>query len=86
MLVSQRSLRHTLAQLLDARMADMQDLRDDYHVRESDYEVLELTMDREERELSNLETRFFNLLAAGTRARARRRRRRRAVRATRHLG
>ncbi|PHH90301.1 hypothetical protein CDD83_4039 [Cordyceps sp. RAO-2017] len=65
LLVSQRGLPPISAQVLDSRMAAMQDLRDDYHRRESDYEALELKMDEEEKELHALETRFFTLLAAG---------------------
>ncbi|POR35736.1 Uncharacterized protein TPAR_04056 [Tolypocladium paradoxum] len=65
MLVSQRGILQTSVHLLDSRAADMQDLRDDYHSRESDYEALELMVDDEEKQLSGLETRFFSLLAAG---------------------
>ena len=65
MLVSQRGILQTSVHLLDRRAADMQDLRDDYHSQESDYETLELMVDDEEKQLSGLETRFFSLLAAG---------------------
>lgn len=65
MLVNQWRLPPASAQILDSRMATMQDLRDEYHCRESDYEALELMVDDEERKLNGLETRFFSLLAAG---------------------
>ncbi|KND92091.1 hypothetical protein TOPH_03428 [Tolypocladium ophioglossoides CBS 100239] len=65
MLVSQRGILQTSFHLLDSRAADMQDLRNDYHSRESDYEALELMVDDEEKQLNGLETRFFSLLAAG---------------------
>ncbi|KYK57047.1 hypothetical protein DCS_04054 [Drechmeria coniospora] len=52
-------------QELNSHVADMQDLRDEYHSQEEEYETLELLMDVEERELSALETTFFSLLAAG---------------------
>ncbi|PNY29518.1 Uncharacterized protein TCAP_00555 [Tolypocladium capitatum] len=65
MLVSRRGILQTSVHLLDSRAADMQDLRDDYHARESDYEALELMVDDEEKQLNGLETRFFSLLAAG---------------------
>ncbi|UNI22400.1 hypothetical protein JDV02_008291 [Purpureocillium takamizusanense] len=65
MLVSQRGMLQTSVRVLDSRIADMQDLRDEYHARESDYEILEQMMDDEEKQLNDLETRFFSLLAAG---------------------
>ncbi|KAL3956644.1 hypothetical protein ACCO45_009490 [Purpureocillium lilacinum] len=65
MLVSQRGILQTSIRVLDSRVADMQDLRDEYHARESDYETLEQMMDDEEKQLNGLETRFFSLLAAG---------------------
>ncbi|KAJ6442249.1 hypothetical protein O9K51_05803 [Purpureocillium lavendulum] len=65
MLVSQRGILHTSVRILDSRVADMQDLRSNYHNRESEYETLELMVDDEEKQLNGLETRFFSLLAAG---------------------
>lgn len=65
MLVNQWGLPFTSARVIDHRMAAMQDLRDEYHFRETEYESLELTMDDEEAKLHGLETRFFSLLAAG---------------------
>lgn len=51
--------------LLDSRMASMLELREDYHFRETSYELLELELDEEEKEVSGLETKFFSLLSAG---------------------
>ncbi|XP_044716350.1 uncharacterized protein HRG_09882 [Hirsutella rhossiliensis] len=64
-LVNPWGLPPTSAQVLDSRMAAMQDLRDQHHFRETDYEALELMVDDEETKLNGLETRFFSLLAAG---------------------
>lgn len=51
--------------LLDEKLENMQRLRDEYQVMESNYESLEVTLDEEEEELSSLETQFFSILAAG---------------------
>lgn len=65
MLVHHWGLPPVSAQVLDSRMAVVQDLRDEYNSRETDYESLEVMMDDEERKVEGLETRFFSLLAAG---------------------
>ncbi|OHE97418.1 hypothetical protein CORC01_07323 [Colletotrichum orchidophilum] len=53
-------------QTLESRFAEMQALRTKYHSIESNYEELELSLDEEEDGLNNTETRFFSLLAAGS--------------------
>ncbi|KAF4874400.1 hypothetical protein CGCSCA1_v006481 [Colletotrichum siamense] len=61
-----RSTLGTLDDTLDKRFADMQKLRTDYHFFESDYENLEVSLDEQEEDLINIETRFFSILAAGS--------------------
>ncbi|PHH61389.1 hypothetical protein CDD81_414 [Ophiocordyceps australis] len=65
MLVGCQGLPRAQMELLDNRMTSMQSIRDNYYLCESDYEALEDTMDDEANELTDLETRFFSLLAAG---------------------
>ncbi|KAK1471595.1 hypothetical protein CCUS01_06079 [Colletotrichum cuscutae] len=61
-----RGLSATSDQTLETRFAEMQALRTEYHTFEVDYEELEVSLDEEEEGLNNTETRFFSLLAAGS--------------------
>ncbi|KAL7930607.1 hypothetical protein V8C35DRAFT_312456 [Trichoderma chlorosporum] len=65
MLISRGELFQAPSNLFESRLEKMQQLRDDYQVLESSYEMLEAMLDEEERDLSILETRFFSILAAG---------------------
>ncbi|WYZ46534.1 hypothetical protein EsH8_IX_000759 [Colletotrichum jinshuiense] len=56
----------TSEEMLEKRFTEMQTLRTEYHWLESGYEGLEFTLDEEEEDLNNIETRFFSLLAAGS--------------------
>jgi hypothetical protein len=63
--INQREVLHAPISFLERRWTDMQRLRDEYHLLESNYEELEDVLDDEDHALNTLETRFFSLLAAG---------------------
>ncbi|TDZ54592.1 hypothetical protein CTRI78_v006169 [Colletotrichum trifolii] len=71
LLRNRRGALGSIDEALDTRFAEMQSLRTEYHWLESGYEGLEISLDDEEAELNNIETRFFSLLAAGTAGTAR---------------
>jgi hypothetical protein len=56
--------------LLPKRMTEMQSIRNEYLLKEAEYEGMEMMIDEDEEDLTELETRFFSTLAAGPAPRA----------------